>query len=394
MLVYLNEFVGEAWYLAAAMAPYLLLGFLLAGGCAQLLPRDFIRRHLAGNGLKPVLKAVVLGVPLPVCSCGVIPLAASLRKQGASPGATAAFAATTPQTGVDSIAATWSLMGLPFTLARVIANVVCGVLAGALINRFGQARAGQASAEKASGNGGCCGSQESPVPSGGAVTEPSEESSCCGAEPPRETSCCGGSEAKKQSCCAETPRPLWARILEEALVTLPRDLAGWILLGIALGGLIAALVPADALQGLSSNPWLAYGAITLVAVPLYVCATGSIPLAFSLLGAGLSPGAAMVFLIAGPATNTATIATLTSIIGRRETVIYLVVLVVTSWLAGALFDAWAMTSPAGHGLHGHASSLQWWHHASGVGLLAVLGLALWRKWRPAPSKGSSCCGKG
>ncbi|MGF1452006.1 MAG: SO_0444 family Cu/Zn efflux transporter [Opitutales bacterium] len=406
----LQTILWEVWVLTAEMAPYLLIGFALAGLLGQLVPRDVIQRHLSGRSVGSVLKAVVFGAPLPICSCGVIPLAAGLRRQGASRGATAAFVATTPQTGVDSIAATYSLMGLPFTVARLAATVVSGLCAGTLINVFARGRRADEPMDtansKQAGSSGCCESIETlPATQAteccGAAPPPLAESACCGGAPAAgkaEASRCGGDDSpaaeKQQSCGGASPkndRKSWgvlaARSAREAFIALPREIGWWIVVGIVLGGLLSALVPMNAWRAVMNYPALAYLGITLTAVPLYVCATGSIPLAFGLMHAGFSPGAALVFLIAGPATNTATIATLTKTIGKRETALYLIVLMLVAWASGAIFDLLRQGEPVATA-EMHAMALGWGSHLAAAALVAVLAFALGSKWL-GRSKGSA-----
>lgn len=373
----------EMWDLTAAMAPYLLLGFVLAGVLGELVPRTWIQRHLSGGGLGPIIKGVLFGAPLPICSCGVIPLAAGLRKQGASRGATAAFVATTPQTGVDSIAATYSLMGWPFTLARLGATVVSGLLAGSLINVFAR----KPRSPEANDSG--CGGEAPAVPSSCCQKEASDS----GASVASASTCCGGEEG--EPCAGPSRwRALLARAAHQGLVVLPQDLGLWILAGIALGGLLAALVPMNAWSGVMAYPALAYLGVMVTAVPLYVCATGSIPLAFGLLHAGFSPGAALVFLIAGPATNTATIATLYKTLGRTETALYLGALILVAWGSGWAFDAWVNSSMTIDPGHSHAEATAWWMHLSAAVLVALLVNALivsrLRRKQATPPEEAAC----
>lgn len=293
----LDALAAAAWSLTVAMAPWLLAGFLLAGLLDVAVPRAWISRHLAPRRAGSVLKGVLVGIPLPLCSCSVIPVAASLKQAGASRGSIAAFTASTPQTGVDSIAATYSLMGLPFTVARIASDVIAGLAAGLAIHRWSDA------AEQ---------------PGGGTDASCDAEGRC--AED------------------ASDPAPAWRRVLRIGLVDLPVDLALPLVTGILLGAAFTVLLPADALQAWLPHPVVGYLAVTLLAVPVYVCATGSIPVAFGMLAAGLTPGAVLVFLVAGPATNTTTLTTLLRLIGRRATALYLLALIVAAWLVGAGVD--------------------------------------------------------
>lgn len=356
---WLIQLINAAWSLTTAMAPWLLLGFALAGICARFVPRKMIERHIAGNDLRSVIKAVLLGIPLPLCSCGVIPVAASLRAKGASRGAVAAFTAATPQTGVDSLAATYSLMGWIFTLGRLVADLIAGIAAGVLINWLAP-------------------DEKPPEQSA------NSEESCCSRAP--------------KSCCSHQPSESapggaganWRSWWHEGFVKMPADIGKYLLMGILLGALITTLLPPDTLQDQLGHPLLSYLAITVVAVPLYVCATGSIPLAFAMMQVGISPGAAIVFLVAGPATNTATFVTLFKLIGRRATVIYLITLILGAWTVGLFFDyvipPEALSFSHRH-LHQTAPSLA--SHLSGIALLALLAYALLRPKKTTPESSTA-----
>ncbi len=316
----LNYF-QQFWWLTSEMAPWLLLGFLFAGLCGSLISNTFIERHLAGNHFSSILKSVLVGIPLPICSCGIIPLAASLREKGASKGAVAAFTAATPQSGVDSILATWSLMGWTFTIARLTANFISGILAGWVINLL-EKRSEISTTTKISFSP----NNNSPKP-------------CC-CQQSKKTSV----TVETQSTCqpTETNKVCLVKhlqkIFHEGFVKLPADLAKYLFIGLLLGAAFSTFLPNDLMSNYTEHPLLTYAVITAVAVPLYVCATGSIPFAFSLLHFGVSPGAVLVFLIAGPATNTATIVSLFKIIGKKETLIYLFLLIAVAWVSGFVLD--------------------------------------------------------
>lgn len=353
---WLIDFAVAAWSLTTAMAPWLLLGFALAGVCGRFVPREMIERHIAGNDLRSVIKAVVMGIPLPLCSCGVIPVAASLRAKGASRGAVAAFTAATPQTGVDSLAATYSLMGWIFTLGRLVADLIAGIAAGVLINWFAPDK--NPPGQSASSGESCC----SGAPK-----------SCCSSQPPEDPDKTTGNN--------------WRSWWHEGFVKMPADIGRYLVLGIVVGALITVIIPPDTLKDQLGHPLLSYVAITVVAVPLYVCATGSIPLAFAMMQVGVSPGAAIVFLVAGPATNTATFITLIKLIGRRATVIYLLTLIAAAWGVGLVFD-YAISPQALHHSHEHhhAGGPSLWSHLSGIALVLILARAMPGVRRSLPSE--------
>jgi len=279
------------WTVLGEMAPYLLFGFFVAGALSVLISPEFVQLHLGGRGMWPVVKASAFGVPLPLCSCGVIPVAASIRKHGAGKGATTAFLISTPQTGADSIFATFSLLGPVFAVYRPIAALLSGVLGGALVS----AAAGK--------------SDEGPV------------------------------EKCTDVCCsAEARRNPVGRMLRHGFVTLPQDIGRTLLVGLAVAALISAIVPKGYFSDIVPPGPLQIVVLMLVGVPIYICATASIPVAAGLILAGVSPGAAFALLMTGPATNAATLATIWKVMGRRTCLIYLGTMMVAAFVGGLVLD--------------------------------------------------------
>ena len=337
MSAMLSEILWECWSVLGQMSPYLLFGFLAAGVLSVCIPADWVERHLGRSGMRGVLAASLVGVPLPLCSCSVIPVSASIRRHGASRAATTSFLLSTPQTGVDSIAVTYALMGTVFAVFRPVVALATGILGGLLVRVLGEAD------EK---------------------VEPLEAQSCC----------C------TQACCEETPRrSIVVRALAYGFITLPRDIGLALLVGVAIAGAMSALVTADQLE-----PYLGggIGAILLMmaaGVPVYVCATASVPIAVGFMHVGASPGAALAFLIAGPATNAATFTTLWKLLGGRSAALYLLTVGVSALGGGLLLDAlfpepksWMPSLPA----HVHdAGPAGWLPHVWALVLLAVLGLS-------------------
>lgn len=294
------------WQVLGDMAPYLLLGFLVAGALSVVVSPEVVERHLGGRGMGPVVKASLFGVPLPLCSCGVVPVAASLRRHGASRGATAAFMLSTPQTGVDSIMVTLSLLGPVFAIFRPLAALVTGVVGGGLVSLL-----------------------------------PAE---------PRESAASGCTDP----CCApDSGAGPVRRALRYGFVTLPGDIGRPMLVGLVVAGVLAAFVSDDLLAGLFGGGVLAMVVAAAAGIPVYVCATASVPVAAALIAKGASPGVALVFLMTGPATNAAAIATLWHTLGRRATVVYLASLAVCAVGLGLGLDALMATAPteACHGMH-------------------------------------------
>jgi len=270
------------------MAPYLLLGFLIAGILHVFVPQGFYRKYLSKDNKWAVLWAALLGIPLPLCSCGVIPTAIGLRNEKASKGAVASFLIATPQTGIDSILATFSLMGLGFAIIRPAAALITGVCGGFLVNRL--------------------------VPEDDAAITPAS------------------------SCSVETGSKIW-RVLKYAYYKMIQDIGGRLVIGLVVAALIQVAVPNEFFLHFGSQPLLQMLVILVVAVPMYICSTGSIPVAAALIMKGLSPGAALVMLMAGPAVNLASILVVRKALGRRFTWIYLLVIVCFAILFGLLVNA-------------------------------------------------------
>jgi uncharacterized membrane protein YraQ (UPF0718 family) len=292
MKEFIASILADFWGTAAEMSPYLLFGFLVAGILSMLVSQGVVERHLGGRGIWPVLKASLFGVPLPLCSCGVIPVSMSLHKHGAGKGSTIAFLISTPQTGVDSIFVTFSLLGPVFAIFRPIAAFVTGIIGGVLVDLFNPVpREGQ------------------PVPAK------------CTDE------CCGGAENRKI-----------ARGLKFAFVTLPRDIGGAMLVGLVIAAFISVFVPRDYFAEKLGTGIFAMLVMMALGIPMYVCATASVPIAAALILKGLTPGAALVFLMTGPATNAATFATIWKILGRATAIIYLATIAGCSLVSGILLD--------------------------------------------------------
>ncbi len=322
------------WAVLGEMAPYLLFGFLVAGVLSVFISPEFVERHLGGRGVWPVVKASAFGVPLPLCSCGVIPVAASLRRHGAGRGATTAFLISTPQTGVDSILVTLSLLGPIFAIYRPIAALVSGVVGGAVVSAGGK---------------------------GEASTGPSEK--------------CG------EACCAAEPgRGKAVRALAYGFVTLPRDIGWTLLVGLAVAALISAVVPEGYFSTLVPPGPLQILVLMLVAVPVYICATASVPVAAKLIVAGVSPGAAFALLMTGPATNAATVATVWKVLGKRTCLIYLATMMLAAFAGGLLLDGIVSVQDVKAAMH-HGWMPAWLKGVSAVALLGVLAAGAFHRHR-------------
>ncbi|MEL6345075.1 MAG: permease [Myxococcota bacterium] len=314
----MGEFLLQAWDVMLQLSPWLLLGAGVAGLLHGILPDNFIQRHLSGRG--GVWKAVLFGVPLPLCSCGVIPAGIGLKKDGASDGASIGFLTATPQTGVDSIMVSAGMLGWPFALAKVGAAVVTGVVSGTITDAL---RPGTASTVQVAGSG-------------------------------------------------SGARPTWAEMVAHAL-DLIREIWRWLAFGVLLSAALTVLLPADAFVGLTQmGIGIAFAAALLFSLPLYVCATASVPIAAALVASGMPMGAAMVFLMAGPATNVATLGAVYRTFGARTLGVYLTTIIAGSAAFGLGYEALlgdvTITAISEH------AHVTWWSQLSAVVLLGLMGV--------------------
>ena len=383
MIAFLKAFALNTWYMVAEMAPYLIFGFVIAGLLHILIRKEQVQHLLGKPGLGAVFKACLIGVPMPLCSCSVIPVAASLHKSGASRGATAAFLSSTPQTGVDSILATYSLMGGLFATVRVVVAFVSGIVTGFLIELFCNNRV----EENAPPSSPASNLSPNLTPNLNPQSTPSKITSISMIKTPQVS-------ALKPQVSNPQPSRL-STALRYGFIDLPADLAFALLIGLALAGLITTLLPPDLISGHFSTGPLAFLLATAISLPLYICATASIPMAYALMAAGLSPGAALIFLITGPATNTATVITLWKMLGRKATLIYLGSLIVIAWIAGGLLNSTLGvlgTQTIEHSVHQHATMQpEWWQHASGIAMILILLISLYHRQLPIPATKSCCC---
>jgi len=298
------EFFKALLDLSNAMAPYILFGLAFAGVLHELVPETLVTKHLGKESVSSVIKSTIFGIPLPVCSCGVIPLATSIKKSGASKGATLSFLISTPITGVDSILATYGMFGWVFTLYRAFTSMVIAMVAGILTNVFDKE---ESSTYKST------------------VVEEEVVAPCCSS-----TSCSNETEEKKKFS--------FIKAMKYAFVTLLGDIAKPLLWGLLFGALITIAIPSNLSDILIEYAWLSYVIVILIAVPMYVCATASLPIAAALMLSGVSAGAAFVFLSAGPATNTVTIGVVKKMLGTRSLYIYLGSIIIGSIIFGLGLD--------------------------------------------------------
>ena len=338
MLFELLEHYWDALVMMTAeMAPYLLLGFFIAGLLRTFVPRTVYSKHLAPRNMKSVVKAAAIGVPLPLCSCGVIPTAVGLRKEGASHGACTSFLIATPQTGVDSIAATYSLMGLPFAIVRPIAALFTAMFGGWLVNKYAREDEKLSAAAAEAGEHDHCGC--------GHDHDGHEHCGCSHEHDGHEHCGCGHEHDGHDHCgCAhehEHHATFWEKLkgaLDYAFVDMMQDVGKWLVIGLLIAALITVAVPNEWLAALHDYKLLNMLIVLAVAIPMYVCATGSIPIAVSLMAKGLTPGAALVLLMAGPAVNSASMLVIGKVFGRRTLWLYILSIVIGAILFGLGVD--------------------------------------------------------
>jgi len=313
---FLTEFVKAVWNTGVALAPSLFFGLLVAGVLHVFVKKNKIYKHMGKPGFRSSLKASLIGVPLPLCSCGVLPAALGLRRDGASKGAAVSFLSSTPQTGVDSIAATWALLGWPIALAKVVAAFVAGVVSGTVVDSLDREN---------------------------------------------------GHSSAPRSETAEEKGSIPGRIWRYAFGTLFRDIYLWLFIGVGISALITVFIEPGQLADypVLSGP-LGMLAALAIGIPLYVCSVSSVPIAAALVYAGFPVGSALVFLMAGPATNAATMGAVRKSLGKLSFWSYIITIVAVSILAGLLLN----------GLDIPTGGILQYHEVSGLtGVLTAIAAA-------------------
>lgn len=318
----LIDLLNNIWLVFLDTAFWLLIGLLAAGLIKSFISEDTMKRWVGGRGIGAILRAALFGAPLPLCSCGVLPAAIGIHRAGASKEATVSFLISTPETSVDSVAVTYALMGPVMAIFRPVAAIVNAVGTGLLTTLVADESVpvhnGAAAAES------CCSKKE----------EVKAESSCSASKPEKsEASCCS---EKDETPHADQAGKLF-KVLSYAGAELLDDISQWMAFGIVLAGIMLTFIPPD---------WLAQwgGGLTamlvmlVVGIPMYICAVASTPVAAGLLLAGVSPGAVLVFLLVGPATNIASFALLKQELGLKVTAVYLLGLSFFSLLMGLLLE--------------------------------------------------------
>ena len=341
----MKEYIYPLIELLNEMTPYLLFGFLIAGILHEFVPRKIYTNKLSGKNFRSIFWAAIFGIPLPLCSCGVIPTAASIRREGASKGATVSFLISTPQTGVDSIMATASLLGIPFAIIRPLVALVTALAGGVAVNRW-------------------CSDDEN-------IDNVQMEE-----------------EKEKKS--------FWQKCigtLQYGFINMLQDIGKWIVIGLIVAAIITIAVPDDFFTQFNSYPILNMLIILAVSVPMYLCATGSIPIAAALMLKGLSPGAALVLLMAGPATNMAAILVINKVLGKKPLIIYLLTIIIGAMGFGLAIDYLLPAEWFTGSIHVHgagccgAEGALWWQTISSIIFVALLAVAFILKYH----RHDGCC---
>ncbi|CCQ74901.1 SO_0444 family Cu/Zn efflux transporter [Magnetospira sp. QH-2] len=301
-------FLDQLMHLYLEAAPWLLFGLVIAGAIKAWFPEDGIKRWLGGRGLKPTVTAAVIGAPLPLCSCGVLPAAIGLRRAGASREATTSFLVSTPETGADSIAISYVLLGPFMTVARPVGALFSAIVTGLMMMILPR------EPEKTA----------TPLPLAGQPTEASCSTGCCGSD--------AAPAAEKNSVVARTVAGV-----RYALTDILQDITPWLVFGFLAAAAVAAFVPPQALTQWGTG-LMGMTIMVIISIPMYVCATAATPIAAGLLMAGVSPGATLVFLLAGPATNMATIGVVRKEMGNQALMVYLGGIIATAIVAGFAVD--------------------------------------------------------
>lgn len=336
----MKEYIMPLLNMIGEMAPYLLLGFLLAGVLHAFVPRRIYSTYLANNGFRSVAAAALFGIPLPLCSCGVIPTAMSMRREGASKAATVSFLISTPQTGVDSIAATASLLGGGFAILRPVVALITALFGGWLTG----------------------------------VTDNSSSDTAANIC----TDECRSQSRTFADRCREALRYGFSDMIQ--------DIGGHLIVGLIIAGAIAVFLPDGFFTSFADKPFFNMLAVLAISVPMYICATGSVPIAAALMLKGLTPGAALVLLMAGPATNMAAIMVINKVLGRRTLLTYMGVIIGGAIGFGCVVDYllpanwFAVQEGTGAASCCHETMMPWWKWTCSALLLVLLAAALFRKY--------------
>ncbi len=328
---YIKSFGRELFFILTEMAPYLMLGFTFAGLLHLLFPKKRVRKYMGQNSFKSIFNAALLGVPLPLCSCGVIPTGISFFKHGASKASTVSFLISTPQTGVDSIFVTYSMLGLPFAIIRPIVAFITGLFGGMVTKKIDPEKVEAATSSNEDGE--------------------------------------------------ELPNGFFPRLKEMfrySFIDFLQDISNWLVIGLLIAAFISVLVPDNFFADKIPNDFIGMLAILVISIPVYICATASVPVAAVLMLKGLSPGAALVLLMAGPATNAATITMIGKVLGKKSLIGYLGAIITGALVAGLMIDYllpsdwFGISEHFGHMVHDHSMLPVWLKIGSAVTLTLLI----------------------
>ncbi|MFO7808362.1 SO_0444 family Cu/Zn efflux transporter [Guyparkeria sp.] len=385
----MTQWFDELWFLTLEAAPWLLLGLVIAALIKAFSDQLAIAKHLSGESTGAIARAAFIGAPLPLCSCGVVPAVLGLKDAGAGRGPSMAFLVATPETGPDSISVSYGLLGPVYAIARPVAAIIGAIVTGVVSGRLaGPLPVDPATTSASAAADSCCGEEKD---SGCCDTAPVTAATASSCAPKNDTAACCGDDLPAGPTARERLSGGFSYAFGQVLI----DIMPWMFLGLAIAATAVVLIP----DGFFDNAWGLVGSYLLMAVigiPMYVCATASTPIAAGLLVAGMSPGAALVFLLAGPATNIGTLGILRKHFGTRLIGLYLVTVIACALVAGISLDVlwhafdWSLPSSAAAG---HAMDANW----LGIGSLAVLAAvtihAYWRRRqaRQVPEEGACGC---
>jgi uncharacterized protein len=342
------QYFSELWEISTEAAPFLCLGFTLGALLHRYVKPEWMMRLLGKGKVRSTITAAAIGVPLPLCSCSVVPTALAIQKKGASKGATLAFLISTPETGADSILLTYGLLGPLMAVIRPLAALLSAIMAGLLLESF-----------------------------------PEKEPFSKEKPPEAKPSCCSSKAAGLRIPTPHKPlgKRAWEQIqgITKSLFLLFDEVVVWLMVGLILSAVVSSALPENLLASGLGSGWTGRLLALVIGLPMYVCATASTPLAAALMEKGLSAGAALVFLLVGPATNIGTIGIVAKVLGKRGVASYLVAIVSIALLFGTLVDQMDLYWHATESLHAH-------HHPSGslgraVTAAMLWGMILWRLGR-------------
>ena len=354
---FIINFLKEFWSVMGEMSPYLIFGFVIAGILYVSIKPETVQRHIGKKGLGSVVKASVFGVPLPLCSCGVIPVGMSLSRNGANKGATTSFLISTPQTGVDSIAVTYSLLGPVFAVVRPIIALITGIVGGAIANAV--------DTDDNKTKSGATGSQQSAT----AEQLIANHGATC-----TDGSCGGESHIEGNKFSAA---------MKYGFLTLPKDIGKYLVIGLLVAAAISALVPEDYFSRYLGSGIAPMLLMMVIGIPVYVCSTASVPVAAAMIMTGVSPGAALVFLMTGPATNAATITAIWKVLGKKTAIVYLSTIATGALIAGYVLNIFYKGAVQQmHHMGNHWMLPGWVEDVSAIAMLGILLYAVFSKGKP------------